>query len=83
MAGDKHGAEETQEQEAAQKHGNEQAAQDQQEVTASSGVADATRRKYGKSPSALASRHTVRRGAARGREAPGRQALGRGPTPEG
>ena len=38
MAGDNHGAETTQEQEAAQEHGNEQAAQDQQEVTASAGA---------------------------------------------
>ena len=38
MAGDNHGAETTQEQEAAQEHGNEQAAQDQQEVTAAAGA---------------------------------------------
>ena len=38
MAGDSHGAETTQEQEAAQEHGNEQAAQGQQEVTASAGA---------------------------------------------
>ena len=41
MAGDKHGAEETQEQEAAQEHGNEQAAQGQQAVTDSNGSAAA------------------------------------------
>ena len=40
MAGDNHGAETTQEQEAAQEHGNEQVAQDQQEVTASAGDSD-------------------------------------------
>ena len=34
MGAEKHGAEETQEQEAAQEHGSEQAPQDQQEVTA-------------------------------------------------
>lgn len=41
MAGDKHGAEETQEQEAAQKHGNEQTAQGQQAVTVNNGSAGA------------------------------------------
>lgn len=38
MAGDNHGAETTQEQETAQEHGNGQAAQDQQKVTASAGA---------------------------------------------
>ena len=38
MAGDNHGAETTQEQEAAQELGGEQAAQEQQEVTASAGA---------------------------------------------
>lgn len=41
MAGNKHGAEETREQEAAQKHGNEQTAQGQQAVTANNGSAGA------------------------------------------
>ena len=45
MAGDKHGAEETQEQEAAQKHGNKQTARGQQAVTANNGSAGADHEK--------------------------------------
>ena len=38
MGAENHGAETTQKQEAAQEHGNEQAAQEQQEVTAAAGA---------------------------------------------